>query len=99
MSAKYLVIGSYQMAEDDILINARLIDVEGGGVQQTTRVKGSFKNIFDLQDNLAKNTLAWINITPTETDIKKMQAAPVRNVNILEFLSRARDAYYAGQTG
>ena len=44
-------------------MNARLIDVESGGVQQTTRVKGSFKNIFDLQ-NLAKNTLTWMNVTP-----------------------------------
>ena len=96
-SAKYLVVGSYQMAEGDILMNARLIDVESGGVQQTTRVKGSFKNIFDLQ-NLAKNTLTWMNVTPVETDVKKMQAAPVRNVTILEFLSRARQAFYAGRT-
>ena len=27
-----------------------------------------------------------------------MQAAPVRNVTILEFLSRARQAFYAGRT-
>ena len=98
-SAKYLVVGSYQMAEGDILMNARLIDVESGGVQQTARVKGSFKNIFELQDSLAKSTLSWINITPSLMDIQRMKEAPTsRNINVLEFISRAREAYYAGRT-
>ena len=99
ISAKYLVVGSYQMAGKDMLINARLIDVESGGVQKTARVKGAFANIFDLQDSLAKSTLSWINITPSQSDIKQMQAAPSsRNINVLEFISRAREAYYAGRT-
>ena len=99
ISAKYLVIGSYQMAEGDMLINARLIDIESGSVQKTARVTGSVKNIFDLQDSLAKSTLSWINITPSLTEIKKMQESPSsRNINALEFISRAREAYYAGRT-
>ncbi len=97
-SAKYLVIGSYQMVEGDILLNARLIEVESGGIKQAARVKGDFKKIFDLQDKLARSTLTWIDVTPGEIELNKMKSSTVQDVSILEFLSRAREAYYAGRT-
>lgn len=55
VGADSIVLGSYQKFEDQVRLQARLVEVETGKVAAPTSVDGSYQKIFELQDALAAN--------------------------------------------
>jgi len=99
VSAKYLIVGSYQIVDSQVMISARLLEIELGVTKETCRIRGEFKQIFDLQDELAKKTLEWLDLTPTTEEIQNMiSTGPRRDITSFEYVSRAREDFYAGKT-
>lgn len=79
--ANVIFTGSYLVAGDRIRVHARLVNVETGKVESSTKIDGTLSGIFDLQDKVVfslmgateKFTIADIKpVTLTEEDKKKI---------------------------
>jgi eukaryotic-like serine/threonine-protein kinase len=60
IGAQYLVLGSFQVFEGEILINARLLRVETGEILQTGKITGQASKALSLPASLADKFLAGI---------------------------------------
>ena len=60
IGAQYLVLGSYQVFQGEIVINARLVKVETGEIIYTDKVKGRTAAALTLPDRLAASFLSQI---------------------------------------
>jgi eukaryotic-like serine/threonine-protein kinase len=58
IGAQYLVLGSFQVFEGEILINARLLRVETGEILQTDKITGQTSKALSLPSSLADKFLA-----------------------------------------
>ncbi|MBI3395646.1 MAG: tetratricopeptide repeat protein [Spirochaetia bacterium] len=57
LGAHVIFTGSYSVVADNIRIIARLVKVESGVTQNTLKLDGPVKNLFDLQDRVATGLL------------------------------------------
>jgi TolB-like protein/tetratricopeptide (TPR) repeat protein len=83
--ANVIFTGSYLVSGSRIRVHARLVNVETGKTENSTKVDGTLSGIFDLQDKVvfalmgetAKITIADIKpVTLTEQDKKKIEEKP-----------------------
>ena len=54
LGSRWVVTGGYQRLGDQVRITARLIDSQSGELTRTAKVDGAFHDIFDLQDQIAR---------------------------------------------
>ena len=52
IGAESIILGSYQIINNSIRINCRLINTESGNIMRAAKVDGSFDSIFSLHDEL-----------------------------------------------
>jgi tetratricopeptide (TPR) repeat protein len=71
--ANIIFTGSYLVSENNIRVIARLINVETGKVESSTKLDGSLEKIFDLQDKVVLTLLS---------DTAKVNIANVKQVKI-----------------
>jgi len=54
LGSRWVVTGGYQRLGDQVRITARLVDSQSGALTRTAKVDGAFHDIFDLQDQIAR---------------------------------------------
>ena len=54
LGARWVVTGGYQRLGDQLRITARMVDADSGVVVQTLKADGGLAQIFDLQDQIAR---------------------------------------------
>mgnify|MGYP001469946407 FL=1 len=54
LGARWVVTGGYQRLGDQLRITARMVDADSGVVVQTLKADGDLTQIFDLQDQIAR---------------------------------------------
>ena len=95
--ANVIFTGSYLVSGSRIRVYARLINVETGKVANSTKIDGTLKDIFDLQDkvvftlmgNVEKITIADIKpVTLTEQDKKKIEEKPKTSATAYEWYAK-----------
>jgi len=83
--ANVIFTGSYLVSGSRIRVHARLVNVETGKVESSTKIDGTLNGIFDLQDKVVfalmgeteKITIADIKpVNLTEQDRKKIEEKP-----------------------
>jgi TolB-like protein len=83
--ANVIFAGSYLVSGNRIRVHARLVNVETGKIESSTKIDGTIDGIFDLQDKVVfalmgeteKITIADIKpINLTEQDKKKIEEKP-----------------------
>lgn len=95
--ANVIFTGSYLVSGTRIRVHARLVNVETGKVENTTKIDGTLNGIFDVQDKVVftlmseteKITIA--NIIPikiTEQDRKKIEEKPRPQLNAYEWYAK-----------
>ncbi|MBT9547282.1 MAG: tetratricopeptide repeat protein [Candidatus Sericytochromatia bacterium] len=75
LGARKLLIGSYQLVGQTLLIQARLVDVETGQIAegQAVRVEGPIENLFALQARLAENLLIRLGVLPSASEREALE--------------------------
>lgn len=95
--AKTIVMGAYQKISDKIRITAKLVDSSNGQVTDTTETFGLYQDIFALQDTIAFNILAKLNVKITEKEkITIKEANPTKNLNAFEYLANSNEHFNKG---
>lgn len=93
IGAEKLVIGSFQISEQNIRIDARLLDVETGRVRVFAGANGELEKIFDVQDRIATSFLAALNVPLADEEKTLMAAKPTTSMEAFKLYSQAADIY------
>ena len=96
--ANIIFTGSYLVSENNIRVIARLINVETGKVESSTKLDGSLEKIFDLQDKVVLTLLSDTGkvIIPDVTQVKIAEAGKKRIVAKLRPKTTAYELYAKG---
>jgi len=95
--ANVIFTGSYLVSGSRIRVHARLVNVETGKVESSTKIDGTMNGIFDLQDKVVfslmgspeKITIADIKpVTLTEQDRKKIEEKPKAKLTAYEWYAK-----------
>ena len=95
--ANVIFTGSYLVSGNRIRVYARLVNVETGKVESSTKIDGTIDGIFDLQDKVVfalmgeteKITIADIKpVNLTEQDRKKIEEKPRPSVTAYEWYAK-----------
>jgi TolB-like protein len=71
LGVRYVLEGSVRRAEDQVRINAQLIDATTGGHLWAERYDGKMENIFVLQDKITQKIVAALKVTLTAAEAKQ----------------------------
>ena len=93
IGAEKLVIGSFQISEQNIRIDARLLDVETGRVRVFAGANGELDKIFEVQDRIAVSFLAALNVPLADEEKTLMAAKPTTSMEAFRLYSQAADIY------
>jgi TolB-like protein/tetratricopeptide (TPR) repeat protein len=95
--ANVIFTGSYLVSGSRIRVHARLVNVETGKVESSTKIDGTLNSIFNLQDKVVftlmdeteKITIADIKpVKITQQDIKKIEDKPKPSVTAYEWYAK-----------
>jgi TolB-like protein/tetratricopeptide (TPR) repeat protein len=101
--ANVIFTGSYLVSGDRIRVHARLVNVETGKVESSTKIDGTLNGIFDLQDKVVftlmgeteKITIADSKPAKfTEQDKKKIEEKPRPSVTAYERYAKGLEIQY-----
>lgn len=95
--AHVIFTGSYLVAGDRIRVHARLVNVETGKVENSTKIDGTLNGIFDLQDKIVftlmgnAKKVAIPDVKPvllTEQDKRKIEEKPKVSLTAYEWYAK-----------
>jgi adenylate cyclase len=86
--------GSVRKAGDQIRITAQLIKVEDGCHLWSERYDRELKDIFSIQDEIARSIAATLKITLTPHESIAIGKAPTTNLEAYDFYLRGRQFFY-----
>ena len=93
MGAEELVIGSFQIAGQNIRIDARFVDVETGKVHVFAGSSGEVDKLFEAEDRITASILASLNCSLTDEEKKLVMAKPTTSMEAFKLYSQAADIY------
>ena len=82
--------GSVQKAGEEVLINVQLIDVSTNSHRWAQSYKRSFKNIFDLEGEVAQRVADALKIRLAPDEARRIQNAATRSTHAHDLFLRAR---------
>ncbi len=104
LAADTLIIGSFQVIDENIMIVAKIISVETNEVIMSTKIQGMINEIFELQSKVVYNLANDINAYNSGKNMKiaiideavksRIEEKPTDKSKAIEYYSIANDAYY-----
>ncbi|MBN2244080.1 MAG: winged helix-turn-helix domain-containing protein [Acidobacteria bacterium] len=86
--------GSVRKAQDRLRISVQLIDVNDGYPLWSERYDRELKNIFAIQDEIARRIAATLKITLTPGESDAISKTPTTDLRAYDFYLRGRQFYY-----
>lgn len=90
LSASHVLEGSIRRAEARLRITARLVDAETGRSIWNERYDRELQNIFELQDELARNIANALRITLSTQEETALASRPTGNPQAYDYYLRGR---------
>lgn len=96
LGANYFVEGSGQKIGDKILLNIQLIDASSDKHLWANQYRREAKEIFELQQEIAKNITEEIQVIITPEEEKRIDKKPTDNLEAYDLFLKGRDLFYRG---
>jgi tetratricopeptide (TPR) repeat protein len=97
LNVSYFVEGSGQKIGDRILLNIQLIEASTDRHLWAKQYRTEVKDIFELQQEIAKNIAAEIQVIITPEEEKRIEKKPTDNLVAYDFYLKGRDIFYKGK--
>ncbi len=91
LDVDFLVVGAFQISDEEIRITARMVEVETGRILKSTMVTGSLSDIFKLQDHLTFATADTLEIRVKTKVKKRIMRKPTDKLSAYEWFSKGCD--------
>lgn len=85
LGARYVVEGSFRKAGNNIRITAQLIDAATGGHLWASNYDRELKDIFSLQDEIAHQVVAALNVESFAAERSRAMRIPTENLTAYDF--------------
>lgn len=96
LNVSYFIEGSGQKIGDEILLNIQLIEAASDKRLWTQQYKRDAKDIFSLQQEVAKNIADRIEVTLSPEEIARIEKIPTENLTAYDFFLRGRNLLFEG---
>ncbi|HEY5825370.1 MAG TPA: helix-turn-helix domain-containing protein [Cyclobacteriaceae bacterium] len=94
LKATYFVEGSGQKIGDRILLNIQLIDGVNDKHLWAKQYRRETKDIFELQQEIAKNIAAEIQVIITPDEENRIKKIPTDNIDAYDLYLKGKDLFY-----
>jgi adenylate cyclase len=94
LRAKYVVEGSVRKADNMVRITAQLIDATTESHLWAKTYDREFKDIFNLQDEIAQQIVAALNIQSREAEQARVRRIPTENLTAYDSLLRGLSHFF-----
>jgi len=88
IGAEYMILGSFQKVANQVMVNARIVEVESGKVQRSASAKGDWENLFDIQEELALKLAKALGIPATESEKTRIAEKPAESLSAYEWFAK-----------
>jgi adenylate cyclase len=88
LGVRYVVEGSVRKADNQVRINAQLIDATTGGHIWSERYDRPFKDIFALQDEITQQIVVNLNAEVRQVELERVRRTPTSNLTAYDYLLR-----------
>ncbi len=88
LNVSYIVEGSGQKIEDEVLLNVQLIDATNDTPIWTEQYKHQLVDIFSLQNTVAKKIAMSIQATVTPAELARIDKKPTENLEAYDYYLR-----------
>jgi TolB-like protein/class 3 adenylate cyclase/Flp pilus assembly protein TadD len=93
LNARYVLEGSVRRSGESVRVNAQLIDAGTGAHVWADRYDGEFRNIFALQDTIARNVVKALSVELTKDDRERVAKRGTDNVQAYDAFLRGWEQY------
>ena len=93
LNARYVLEGSVRRNGDSVRVNAQLIDATSGAHVWADRYDGEFKNIFGLQDTIARNVVKALSVELTKDESDRVAQHGTGNAQAYDMLLKGWEHY------
>jgi len=90
IGAEYMILGSFQKIASQVMVNARIVEVESGKVQRSAFAKGDWENLFDIQEELALKLAKALGTPATESEKTRIAEKPAESLSAYEWFAKGR---------
>ena len=100
LGVKYILEGSVRRVNDQIRINAQLIDGDTGGHIWADRFDGTMADIFSLQDDVNLEIVEEMKVKLTPAEEERLEKVETTNTDAYDLLLRGLQQYtfYTGES-
>ncbi|GET20423.1 helix-turn-helix domain-containing protein [Prolixibacter denitrificans] len=96
LNVTYVVEGSGQKIGDHIRLNVQLIEADGDKHLWAEQYNRQTKDIFSLQNEIAKNIAEKIEVIITPEEQKRIDKVPTRNLVAYDYFLKAQEYFHKG---
>jgi adenylate cyclase len=93
LGVKYVLEGSVRRVNDQIRINAQLVDGDTGGHIWADRFDGTMADIFSLQDDVNRKIVEELKVSLTPTEEERLVRIETTNPDAYDMLLRGLEQY------
>src|SRR5665648_168564 len=94
LDVKYLVEGSGQRVENQVLLNIQLIEASSDRPIWSEQYSREVGDVFALQNEVARKIAAAIKAIVTSAELKQIEKIPTENLLAYDYYLQALDPYY-----
>lgn len=94
LNARYILHGNMRRADDNIRINAFLIDAQTNRQLWAERYDGEVKNIFELQDQLSSRIVSALKVKLTSQESENLGYKYTNSIDAYELFLKGRETVY-----
>jgi TolB-like protein len=98
LDVRYFLEGSVRKFGEQIKVTTQLLDAELGEHLWTDSLRGEFKDIFDIQEQVAEKVLAGLKLKLSAEETKQLQKPVTENPEAYELILRAREFIYSDRS-
>jgi len=93
LGARYVLEGSVRRSGDSVRVNAQLIDTASGGHVWADRYDGDLRNIFSVQDTIARSVAKALSVELTKDESNKVANRGTGNAQAYDVFLRGWQHY------
>ena len=93
LNARYVLEGSVRRSGESVRVNAQLIDASSGAHVWADRYDGEIKNVFALQDTIARNVAKALSVELTKDESERVTRRGTGNVQAYDMVLRGWQHY------
>lgn len=96
LGVRFVVEGSVRRSDEQIRVNAQLIDIATGDNLWANRFDRRVAEVFAVQEEMAREVAKALGVKPSATESERMARPPTANLEAYDYYLRAEQAARSG---